>query len=93
MVEKEKFSKELDKNIKMLLQDRYLSFLSKLFKLAYETPYVSKVDYGSVQLVDFFIFFFSYMLMVFHKAFVANTWKTVEEAVNFSDEFCYFSDF
>uniref|UniRef100_A0A0R3RZJ9 non-specific serine/threonine protein kinase n=1 Tax=Elaeophora elaphi TaxID=1147741 RepID=A0A0R3RZJ9_9BILA len=51
MAEKEKFSKELDKNIKMLLQDEYGSFLSKLFKLAYETPYVSKVDYGNVQLI------------------------------------------
>ncbi|VBB34287.1 unnamed protein product [Acanthocheilonema viteae] len=40
MVEKEKFSKELDRNIKMLLQDEYVSFLSKLFKLAYETPYI-----------------------------------------------------
>ncbi|CAG9534434.1 unnamed protein product [Cercopithifilaria johnstoni] len=51
MVEKEKFSKKLDENIKMLLQKEYVSFLSKLFKLAYETPYVSKVDYGNVQLI------------------------------------------
>uniref|UniRef100_A0A1I7VLN2 non-specific serine/threonine protein kinase n=1 Tax=Loa loa TaxID=7209 RepID=A0A1I7VLN2_LOALO len=40
MVEKEKFSKQLDKNIKMLLQDGYVPFLCKLFKLAYETPYI-----------------------------------------------------
>ncbi|OZC11905.1 hypothetical protein X798_01086 [Onchocerca flexuosa] len=51
MMEKEKFSKELDKNIKRLLQDEYVSFLSQLFKLAYETPYVNKVDYGIVQLI------------------------------------------
>lgn len=54
MAEKEKFSKELDKNIKILLQDKYISFLSELFKLAYETPYVGKVDYENVHLVDFF---------------------------------------
>ncbi|KAM3719541.1 Serine/threonine-protein kinase [Dirofilaria immitis] len=51
MMEKEKFSRELDKNIKKLLQDEYVVFLSKLFKLAYETPYVDKVDYGIVQLI------------------------------------------
>ncbi|VDM20950.1 unnamed protein product [Wuchereria bancrofti] len=51
MTEKEKFSKELDENIKKLMQGEYVSFLSKLFKLAYETPYVSKVDYGNVQLI------------------------------------------
>ncbi|VDK77482.1 unnamed protein product [Litomosoides sigmodontis] len=51
MVEKEKFSKELQKNIKMLVNDEYVSFLSKLFKLAYETPYLSKIDYENVQLI------------------------------------------
>ncbi|VIO93187.1 Protein kinase domain containing protein [Brugia malayi] len=51
MTEKEKFSKEFDENIKKLMQGEYVPFLSKLFKLAYETPYVNKVDYGSVQLI------------------------------------------
>ncbi|VDN88948.1 unnamed protein product [Brugia pahangi] len=51
MTEKEKFSKEFDENIKKLMQGEYVPFLSKLFKLAYETPYANKVDYGSVQLI------------------------------------------
>ncbi|VDN88184.1 unnamed protein product [Brugia pahangi] len=54
MTEKEMFSKEFDENIKKLMQGEYVPFLSKLFKLAYETPYANKVDYGSVQLVDLF---------------------------------------
>uniref|UniRef100_A0A915PV35 non-specific serine/threonine protein kinase n=1 Tax=Setaria digitata TaxID=48799 RepID=A0A915PV35_9BILA len=51
MMEKEKFSKELDKNIKKLVKDGCVSFLNKLFKLAYETPYMNKVDYGIIHLV------------------------------------------
>lgn len=58
MAEKEKFSKELEKNIKILLPNGHVSFLSKVFKLAYETPYLSKVDYGSVELVILFAYFF-----------------------------------
>lgn len=65
MVEKEKFSKEFEKNIKILVKDEYVSFLSKLFKLAYETPYLNKIDYENVQLVDFSHHFFHVCFWLF----------------------------
>ncbi|VDM97249.1 unnamed protein product [Thelazia callipaeda] len=52
MAEKQKFSKELDKNIHKLVEGD-VSWLTKLFKLSYETPYVGKVNFEAVHSVCF----------------------------------------
>lgn len=46
--EKEKFSKNVDKSVEALISGSLSKIISRIFKIAYETPYTQKIDYDRV---------------------------------------------